>query len=109
MVGEKLEMEARPVKVYSLEAWAKDDVSLPKFGLEIECGGGTYVRSLIQDLGRAVGNRAHMVDLVRTRQGPFTLEHCLDAAKMGDYTEILEQTKFCTNLALEAAQKEEVV
>jgi tRNA pseudouridine55 synthase len=80
--GETVEVEARPVQVDRLELVAEDEdgrpLEWPHFGLEIECGGGTYVRSLISDLARAAGSRAHMTALRRTKQGPFLLKHCLE-------------------------------
>jgi hypothetical protein len=47
--------------------------ALPYFGLDIECGGGTYVRSLIDDLGTGAGSRAHMV---RRRQVKLYTPKC---------------------------------
>ncbi|CAN0054315.1 unnamed protein product, partial [Discosporangium mesarthrocarpum] len=41
---------------------------LPEFQLEMECGGGFYVRTLITDLARELGTRGHMTSLVRTKQ-----------------------------------------
>jgi tRNA U55 pseudouridine synthase TruB len=46
-------------------------LSLPSFGLDISSGGGFYVRSLISDLARSVGGRAHMTDLMRVKQVLF--------------------------------------
>jgi tRNA pseudouridine55 synthase len=41
--------------------------------LKIECSGGTYIRSLIRDIGRALGCHATMTFLVRTRSGAFSI------------------------------------
>jgi tRNA pseudouridine55 synthase len=40
-------------------------VPLPSFRLEVECGGGFYIRSLIDDLGKDCGSYAHMTALLR--------------------------------------------
>jgi tRNA pseudouridine55 synthase len=50
---------------------------------EVECSSGTYVRSLANDLGRALGCGAHLEELRRTRSGPFVIEqaHALDAVR----------------------------
>jgi tRNA pseudouridine55 synthase len=40
--------------------------------VEIDCGKGTYVRSLVRDLAQAVGAEAHVARLRRLRVGPFT-------------------------------------
>ncbi|XP_049614931.1 pseudouridylate synthase TRUB1 [Syngnathus scovelli] len=70
--GHKVEAKpARSVKVYNL---ILQEFKLPFFTLDIECGGGFYVRSLIDDLGKALLSCAHVKELVRTKQGQFTLE-----------------------------------
>lgn len=55
------------MKVYSLRQ-TNPAPPLPLLGLELECGGGFYVRTLIEDLARALGTRAHMTALERTKQ-----------------------------------------
>ncbi|KAF6005544.1 hypothetical protein CCYA_CCYA01G0010 [Cyanidiococcus yangmingshanensis] len=49
--------------------------------LFLDCSGGTYVRTLIHDMGRRLGTHAHMTSLVRLRVGSYSLdesnEHCL--------------------------------
>lgn len=47
---------------------ADPPLPLPRLELEVECGGGFYVRTLIEDLGRALETRAHMTALERTKQ-----------------------------------------
>ena len=85
--GEVVEVEPRPVQIDRLELVPAEEegggqvLPWPHFGLEIECQGGTYVRSLISDLARAVDARAHMTALVRTKQGPFFLKDCLAVEK----------------------------
>ena len=74
-VGIEVEREARPVTVYKLELMPTS--VLPHFSLDIECSGGFYVRSVISDIARACGSRAHMTALTRTKQGPFNLNHCI--------------------------------
>lgn len=44
------------------------------FILSMKVTGGTYVRSIVHDLGHALGSAAHVVTLTRTRQGRFVLE-----------------------------------
>ncbi|XP_056325604.1 probable tRNA pseudouridine synthase 1 [Danio aesculapii] len=70
--GQEVEAKpARPVTVYSLSL---EDFSPPLFTIDVECGGGFYVRSLINDLGKALSSCAHIKELTRTKQGQFTLE-----------------------------------
>ena len=65
------DMELRPATVYSLRV-SGFEPSTGQFDIAVRCGGGTYVRSLIVELGRAVGSSAHMLALERTQHGPFT-------------------------------------
>jgi len=53
---------------------AEDDRAPTAFVLRMRVSGGTYVRSIVHDLGHAVGSAAHVVTLTRSRQGRFTLE-----------------------------------
>ena len=48
------------------------------FGFEIECGSGTYIRSLARDLGEMLGTYAAMSALTRTASGPFLLENSVE-------------------------------
>jgi tRNA pseudouridine55 synthase len=64
--GEQFEMAPREVIVYGFEAvWREGD----RAAFRIECSAGTYVRSLIADLGDA-----YCEELRRTRIGPFSVE-----------------------------------
>jgi len=50
----------------------------PLLDLEIECGGGTYIRSIARDVGEALGCGGLVATLVRTRIGPFALDDSAD-------------------------------
>ncbi|KAL3811791.1 hypothetical protein ACHAXA_005182 [Cyclostephanos tholiformis] len=58
-------------------------LELPRFALSVNCGGGTYIRSLVRDIGYELGTVATMTGLVRTKQGPFVLG---DALRKDDWT-----------------------
>jgi tRNA pseudouridine55 synthase len=49
----------------------------PRLDLRVECGRGTYIRSIAWVLGEAVGCGAVLERLRRLREGPFALRHCL--------------------------------
>lgn len=68
--GEPVQPPVRTVEVFRIEAvdWAP-----PVVGLEIDCGKGTYIRSIASDLGRALGCGAHVTRLERTRSGFFSI------------------------------------
>lgn len=48
----------------------------------VECGAGTYVRSLAHDLGKLQGSGAHLAEIVRTAVGEFTLDHAVSLADL---------------------------
>jgi tRNA pseudouridine55 synthase len=52
---------------------------------EITCSKGTYIRTLIHDLGIKLGTGAHMGGLVRLRSGQFTLEESITLAQAQEY------------------------
>ena len=71
----------KPRDAVGIEGSNEDVSNLPYFGLEIESSGGFYVRTLIDDIGKALGTAAHMTQLLRTKQGPFELQDCLPPEK----------------------------
>lgn len=62
------------VKVKDEPEQAEDSDPAVACVLRMKVSGGTYVRSIVHDLGHAVGSAAHVVTLTRSRQGRFTLE-----------------------------------
>jgi tRNA pseudouridine55 synthase len=66
--GNLVRHEARPVRVYAVEILGYD---WPLLRLRIDCGRGTYVRSIARDLGEALGVGGYLTALRRTRVGPF--------------------------------------
>jgi len=73
--GVQVELAPRPVRIDRVELLAYD---WPNLELEIDCGGGTYIRSIARDLGEILGCGALMDALVRTRIGPFAQEAAID-------------------------------
>jgi tRNA pseudouridine55 synthase len=54
----------------------------PLLELEIDCGGGTYIRSIARDLGETLGTGGLLERLVRTRIGRFTLDAAINPADL---------------------------
>ncbi|MGA9285308.1 MAG: tRNA pseudouridine(55) synthase TruB [Solirubrobacteraceae bacterium] len=81
--GESFEMPERIVTVYRFEQSWRDppsaDGALVRAGYEIECSSGTYVRSLIADLGDA-----YCEELRRTAIGPFMVADAVSPPPRGD-------------------------
>tara|TARA_B110000858_G_scaffold62189_1_gene72152 strand:+ start:4513 stop:5427 length:915 start_codon:yes stop_codon:yes gene_type:complete len=72
--GQTIEREARRVTVYSIELTAFEGDELE---LEIACSKGTYIRTIADDLGQALGCGAHIIALRRTQAGAFTEADCV--------------------------------
>jgi tRNA pseudouridine55 synthase len=77
--GIEVEREPRRIRIDSLELLHFDP---PHARVAIACSKGTYVRSLIADLGTDVGCGAHMTELRRTRSGAFTLAQAHDLDRL---------------------------
>lgn len=69
--GKAVELAARPVTVYRAELTRYE---WPFADAEIDCGKGTYVRSIARDWGKALGCGGLVQELRRTRVGPFAAE-----------------------------------
>lgn len=77
--GKTVELEARPVTIYSNQLTSYE---YPFVKFTSEVGSGTYIRSLVEDLGKLLGTGAYMSDLRRTRVGQFSI---VDAQKVADF------------------------
>jgi len=72
--GEVVEREARSVTIARLELLALQE---DRATLEVACSKGTYVRTLVEDLGARLGCGAHVAELRRTQAGPFGLTQAI--------------------------------
>lgn len=69
--GVEIERPAREAMIHRLDLLESDGLTAK---IVVDCSKGTYVRTLAQDIGRALEVRAHLVALERTRIGPFQLD-----------------------------------
>lgn len=73
--GKQFELTARPVQIYWLEVV---EYEYPRLVLEVECGSGTYIRSLGRDVAESLGTGAMMSALERTTIGLFQISDAVD-------------------------------
>jgi tRNA pseudouridine55 synthase len=73
--GQEVEIKPRIVTVKTFEI---DPTDFPKINFKIVCSKGTYIRSLVRDLGIKVDSGAYMSALCRTRIGEFKIENAHD-------------------------------
>ena len=84
--GKEVERRPRRVTVYSLELLSFDE-SLQSGTLDIYCSNGTYIRTLIDDIARAVGTLGVMTDLIRYEACGYRLDDCMTLDKLKERVE----------------------
>ncbi len=86
--GVDLALEPRPVTISSFEI---TNIELPVVTFKVVCSTGTYIRSLANDFGKALGVGAYLSSLCRTRIGIFKLEDAESIDSFRDKIEALKQ------------------
>lgn len=77
--GEVVEREARSVTIARLELLAFDST---KATLSVSCSKGTYIRTLVEDLGQVLGCGGHVAELRRIQAGPFNLSQAISLEEL---------------------------
>lgn len=109
--GESVQLDARPIEIYSLEL---ERFQYPEMQLKIECGSGTYVRSLGRDIAESLNTSAIMSELVRTQIGTFQQSNSLDPNLFSsDYLQahlqpLVLATNELTQIPLDSHQQHEI-
>ena len=92
--GIEVERKAREVTVFSIDI-INENEQAGEYTIGVECSSGTYIRTLIADLGEALGCGAVMTDLRRTKANGFdisqavTLEQLAQAAENGELGDVI--------------------
>jgi tRNA pseudouridine55 synthase len=82
--GHEVELKSRKITIHELEVIS---FNLPDITLRINCSKGTYIRSLANDIGKALNSGGHLIALERTQIGEFTLD---DAMTLENFEKILQ-------------------
>lgn len=77
--GHAVDLEPRRVRVYGIQIL---EYQWPLLRLRIDCGRGTYIRSMARDLGEALGTGGYLTQLRRTRIGDFTVESAVTIERL---------------------------
>jgi tRNA pseudouridine55 synthase len=99
--GQVVEPAPRRVAIHRLDLLGREGDDLI---VEVECGSGTYVRSLARDIGEALGSGGTLWELTRLRSGPFRLEEAatlavLEAEGEAAWGRVLPATEMVRGLA----------
>lgn len=79
------EVEMKPRQVHIFEYQLLEFVSPSEIKARIRCSKGTYIRSLVHDLGQMLGVGAYMTDLRRTKIGEFDVKDAWEIGKFAEY------------------------
>ena len=91
--GESVPLSTRTVHVDAIEV---QDFAWPHLSLRVDCGKGTYIRSLARDIGHVLGTGGHLASLRRTAVGPYTLgqaitvQRCAEGIEQADLLAVPE-------------------
>ncbi len=94
LARKKKPVELKPLSVNVCE-FRLIDIEGPLARFTVECGAGTYIRSLAHELGRFEGSGAHLSEIRRTAVGEFTLDQAIglnelaDAAKSARFAQLV--------------------
>jgi len=80
--GEEIILHPRPV---TISEFAITEVKFPEVFFRVKCSTGTYIRSLANDFGKALGVGAYLQELRRTKIGGYTVEDALEPKDWKDY------------------------
>ena len=75
--GVEFELAPKKVHIFGMELLGKSEDKENTYRIKINCGGGTYIRSLARDIAAALGTKAVMSSLLRTKSGVFTLDKAI--------------------------------
>lgn len=77
--GEEVELRLRNVTITEFEITR---IALPEVDFRVVCSKGTYIRSLVNDFGKALNNGAYLSKLTRTRSGNFSVDNAWEVMEL---------------------------
>lgn len=85
--GEDVQIKSRVVDITNNEILSFENNILV---LKVECTKGTYIRSLANDIGKALNSGGYLTDLCRTKVGEYTIENALSIDKFEEQLQLME-------------------
>ena len=77
--GEEVALRLRNVTISEFEI---TEINLPEISFRVKCSKGTYIRSLVNDFGKALNNGAYLSKLRRTKSGEYTIENASEVMEL---------------------------
>jgi tRNA pseudouridine55 synthase len=84
--GKEVVLEPRTVHIHSIRSI---DYNYPKLTFTAHVGSGTYIRSLVEDIGQALATGAYMTELSRAKVGKYSLEEAINLDNL-EYSDIIK-------------------
>jgi len=106
--GQTVEIPTRRVIISHLQVTRWQDGPNQRAMLDIECSGGTYIRSLVRDIGREMASAATMSFLLRSRSGLFSIENAVTPEEFEAAPEMLLLREILHQLAASAHMSDEM-
>lgn len=94
--GKEVEIAAKPIHIDEIELLEYDDTEKTAT-IRVVCGKGTYIRSLVRDIGEAVNSGAYMTSLCRTKSGSISIDDCMDFDQFKEWFDKQEVAPFRKN------------
>ncbi|MDF2431981.1 MAG: tRNA pseudouridine55 synthase [Mucilaginibacter sp.] len=88
--GEEVELRLRNVTINEFEITG---IALPEVNFRVVCSKGTYIRSLVNDFGKALNNGAYLSNLRRTRSGDYKIDNAFEVMQIVDIIRELKMIK----------------
>jgi len=88
--GIEVKVDPRPITIYEFEI---TKIDLPTIEFKVVCSTGTYIRSLVQDFGEALGVGAYMSGLRRTKIGDFDVSNAMQWEELEKQIQIILQAE----------------
>ena len=98
--GIEIERKKRKVNIYDIELLF---FAFPKATIRVTCSKGTYIRTLVDDIGEKLGSLAYVNELKRVRVGDFDIK---DSIKSGDLLEIPKEELIKKLYSIDTALKD---
>ena len=80
--GQEVEIPTREIQIHEFEL---SRIELPEVDFRVNCGKGTYIRSLAHDYGKALNSGAHLTALRRTKIGDYQVEDAYSIESVEEY------------------------
>ena len=101
--GITLDLEARTIEIESIRLTSFEHViDATEIEFEVRCSKGTYIRTLVQDIGRALGCGAYLTGLCRTEVGGLTLAQSFTPEELTEKAQVSREALLGTLLPVDA-------